>query len=102
MLAYFLLTLLIEIPIYFYFNRDKIGYSLLILFLANCLTWPLLNILYHTSSIHILLLEIGVAITEGFILFLFLNQPIDKAMLISFLQNALSAFIGIWINNIQL
>lgn len=102
MFKYLFLTLLIEIPIYFLFDRKRIAFSVLILVLANCFTWPLLNILFQTTQIHLLVLESGVTITEAFIIYYFLDQKPFKAFLISLVQNSATTFLGVWINHIRL
>lgn len=102
MLKYLALTMLIEIPIYFLFDRKKILYTILILILANCFTWPIINILFQTTNIHLLVLESGVTITEAFIIYQFLEQKFSKALLISLIQNSITTFIGIYINHIKL
>lgn len=102
MFKYLALTIAVEIPIYFLFDRKRISFSVLILVLANCFTWPLLNILYQTTNIHLLILESGVTVVEAFIIYFYLEQKFSKALLISFIQNATTTFLGIWINNIQL
>ena len=94
--------MLIEIPIYFLFVREKIAYSVLILILAHCFTWPILNILFHNTHIHLLILETGVTVVEAFVIYLFLEQKFQKAFLISFVQNVVTTFIGVWINHIKL
>ncbi len=99
---YLALTILMEVPVYFLFDRKRILFPVFILVLANCFTWPILNIHYHTTHIHLLALEAGVTLTEAFIICYFLEQKFHKALFISFLQNALTTFVGIWINNIRL
>lgn len=94
MFKYLALTIAIELPIYFLFNRSRIFYTILILILANFLTWPLLNILYHSTTIPLVILESGVTITEAAILYFYLEQPILKALLISSVQNIISTLIG--------
>ncbi|HNY54167.1 MAG TPA: hypothetical protein PKI86_01010 [Chitinophagales bacterium] len=102
MFKYLALTIAIEIPIYFLFDRKRILYSVFILVLANCFTWPIINILYQTTNIHLLILESGVTIVEAFIIYWFLEQKFSKALLISLVQNSVTTFLGIWINNIRL
>jgi len=102
MFKYLALTIAIEIPIYFLFDRKRILYSVFILVLANCFTWPIINILYQTTNIHLLILESGVTIVEAFIIYGFLEQKFSKALLISLVQNSFTTFLGIWINNIRL
>ncbi|MBK9792050.1 MAG: hypothetical protein IPP60_02855 [Sphingobacteriales bacterium] len=102
MFKYLALTIAIEIPIYFLFDRKRILYSVFILVLANCFTWPIINILYQTTNIHLLIFESGVTIVEAFIIYWFLEQKFSKALLISLVQNSVTTFLGIWINNIRL
>ncbi len=102
MFKYLALTIAIEIPVYFLFDKRRILFSVLILVLANCFTWPIINILYQTTNIHLLILESGVTLTEAIIIYYFLDQKFSRALLISFVQNAVTTFLGIWINNIKL
>ena len=102
MFKYLALTIAVELPIYFLFDSKRIAFSILILLLANCFTWPVINILYQTTNIHLLILESGVTITEAFIIYLFLDQKFSKALLISLIQNSSTTFLGIWINHIKL
>lgn len=102
MLKYLALTMLIEIPIYFLFDRNKVLFSILILVLANCFTWPIINILFQTTNIPLLILESGVTLVEAFIIYKFLGQKFLKALLISLIQNSITTFIGIYINHIKL
>lgn len=94
--------MLIEIPIYFLFDRNKVLFSILILVLANCFTWPIINILFQTTNIPLLILESGVTLVEAFIIYKFLGQKFLKALLISLIQNSITTFIGIYINHIKL
>lgn len=102
MFIYLALTMLIEIPIYFLFNRKRILYAIFILVLANCLTWPILTILLQNTNIHLLILEIGVTLTEALIIYHFLEQKCTKALLISLIQNGITTCFGIYINHIKL
>ncbi len=102
MFWYLLLTMVIEIPVYFLFDRRTIFYTIFILILANCLTWPIMNILYQHTQIHLLVLETGVTLVEAFIIYTFLDQPKIKALLISLIQNTITTMIGVWINHIKL
>ncbi|MEN9447117.1 MAG: hypothetical protein RJA25_407 [Bacteroidota bacterium] len=100
MFKYLALTIAIELPIYFLFNRNRVLFSILILVMANFFTWPILNILYHTTDIPLFILESGVTLTEAFIIYFFLEQKFSKAFLISFIQNTTSTLIGIYINHL--
>jgi len=102
MLKYLALTMLIEIPIYFLFDRKRILFSILILILANCFTWPIINVLYQQTNIHLLILETGVTLVEAIIIYYFLLPKFSKAFLVSLVQNSITTFIGIYINHIKL
>ena len=102
MLKFLALTMLIEIPIYFLFDRSKVLFSILILVLANCFTWPIINILYQTTNINLLILESGVTLVEAAIIYYFLAQKFSKALLISLIQNGITTTVGIYINHIKL
>lgn len=102
MFKYLALTIAVEVPVYFLFERKRIAFTILILILANCFTWPIINILYQTTNFHLLILESGVTITEAIIIYFFLEQRFSKALLISLIQNSITTFLGIWINHIKL
>ncbi|QQR97107.1 MAG: hypothetical protein IPK18_09425 [Sphingobacteriales bacterium] len=102
MFKYFFLTVIIEIPIFFIFFRNRIVFTICILFLANAFSWPLLNLLLHHTNIHLLYLELGVTVVEAIIIRIFLLQDFKKAFFISLLQNSITTAIGIYINNIKI
>ena len=73
LLYYFILTLVIELPVVIiYFKHQRIR-ALGIGFLLNLLTWPLLQVLLSESTININILECSVAIIEGIGYLLFLK-----------------------------
>ncbi|MBK6276456.1 MAG: hypothetical protein IPF58_18000 [Saprospirales bacterium] len=49
-----------------------------------------------------MILETGVTVVEAFVIYLFLEQKFQKAFLISFVQNVVTTFIGVFINHIKL
>lgn len=98
MFKYLALTIAIELPIYFIFDRKHILYSAFILILANFLTWPILNILHQTTTIPLFVLESGVTLTEAIIIYYYLNQSFKKAILISAVQNTTTTLLGIWLS----
>ncbi len=95
---YFLLTLLIELPIVWLFFRKQWKYALLVGFLLNLFTWPLLHMLLFTTSLNIHLMECGVALVEGIGYRLFLKSSWSKALFLGFLANGISYGIGELIN----
>ena len=97
--CYFILTLVIELPIVVLFFKNEWKYALLIGFLLNLFTWPLLHLLIFTFNIDINLLEIGVAITEGTGYWLLMKCNWKKGMLLGFLANGISYGIGVVLNN---
>ena len=102
MFKYLFFTLIIELPIVLFAFRNEWKTSLLIGVLLNLLTWPLLTLLYHYSKIPLLILEAGVFLIEALGYTIFLSSKWQKAAMVSFIANACSLLIGIWINDINL
>ena len=96
---YFLLTLIIELPIVVLFFKKEWQYALLIGFLLNLFTWPLLHVLLVYTNINLNILELSVAITESIGYFLLLQCSWKKAFLTGFAANILSYGIGIILNH---
>lgn len=97
--GYFILTLLLELPVVLLFFKSEWKFALLIGFLLNLFTWPLLHILLFYTGININVLEIAVAVTEGIGYRLLLNCSWKKAMLLGFLANGISYGTGLMLNN---
>jgi hypothetical protein len=97
--CYFLLTLALELPIVLLFFKTQWKQALLVGFLLNLFTWPLLHVLLYNAEININLLEIGVALAEGAGYLLLLNCRWQKAFFISFLVNGFSYGFGLILNN---
>ena len=95
---YFLLTLLIELPIVVLYFRKQWKQALWIGFLLNLFTWPLLHVFIFETRIDLNFLEIIIAITEGVGYFLLMKCKWWKGLLLSFLANGLSYGIGVLIN----
>lgn len=96
---YFLMTILIEMPVVLLFFRKQWKPVLLIGFLLNLFTWPLLHVLLFSTNANINILEMGVALTEGTGYWIFMQCGWRKAYAVSFLVNGLSYGIGLLINN---
>jgi len=96
--TYFLLTLLVELPIVCTSFRQQWRQALLVGFLLNLFTWPLLHLIIFSCNIDINILEIGVAVTEALGYWLLLKCSFKKALLVSFLANGISYGIGLVIN----
>ncbi|GAB2826761.1 hypothetical protein [Ferruginibacter profundus] len=96
---YFLLTLVIELPIVGVFFSKRWKYALLIGFLLNLFTWPSLNILLFYTHWNINVLEIGVAVTESAGYYLLMQCSWKKALLLGFIANAISYGIGVILNS---
>lgn len=95
---YFLLTLIIELPIVVVFFRKQWKQAVLVGLLLNLFTWPLLHIFLFESRMDINLLEIIIAVTEGLGYYLILKCKWWEALILSFLANGISYGIGILIN----
>jgi hypothetical protein len=94
---YFILTLIIELPLVVLFFKNEWKKALVAGLLLNLFTWPLLHLFIFESHININLLEIALAIIEGLGYYLLLKCKWQKAFLVSFFVNALSYAIGILI-----
>ena len=97
--GYFILTLVIELPLVLLFFKSEWKFALLIGFLLNLFTWPLLHILLYYTTINLNILEIGVAITESFGYYLLLQCNWKKAVAVGFTVNAVSYGVGVILNN---
>ena len=95
---YFLITLIIELPLVILYFKNQWKQALITGFLLNLFTWPLLHIFLFETVINILLLETGVAIVEGIGYFLIMKSKWWQALLLSFFVNGLSFGIGILMN----
>lgn len=96
---YFVLTLVLELPVVLFFFKADWKFVLLIGFLLNLFTWPLLHILLFYTGININILEIGVAITESTGYYLLMQCSWKKAIALGFTANAVSYGIGLLLNN---
>lgn len=96
MWLYFILTLLVEIPVYYLFKRTPLVFTVLTLFFANAFTWSCLHIILHYFNWNIYVLEFVIVWIEALILYFFLVGTFSKAFLISLVQNAASFFLGVW------
>lgn len=97
---YFLLTLVIELPIVFLFFKQDAKQALIAGFLLNLFTWPLLHVVLFYTHANINLLEVCVAITESIGYKLMMSCGWKKAVLLGFIANAASYGIGLLLNNI--
>ena len=96
---YFIITLIIELPIVVLFFKQERKFAVLIAFLLNLFTWPVLHILLHYTTIDVNVLEIGVAVTESIGYYLLMQCSWKKALALGFTANAISYGIGIILNN---
>jgi len=98
---FFILTLLIELPIaLLFFNREWKA-ALLIGFLLNLFTWPLLHIFLLNTGVDINILEIGVTITEAIGYKLLLRCNWKKACLVSIIANGASYGTGVLLDHLN-
>lgn len=95
---YFLLTLVIELPVVYLFFKKEAKQALIAGFLLNLFTWPLLHVLLFYTNVSINMLELGVAVTESIGYKLMMNCHWKKAILLGFIANAASYGIGLVIN----
>jgi hypothetical protein len=97
--CYFLLTLLLELPFVLLVFKKEWKQALLVGFLLNLFTWPLLHVLLSSTTININVLEAGVAITEGAGYYLLMQCNWKKAFILAFLVNGFSYGAGLILNH---
>lgn len=102
MFQYFFYTILMELPITIIAYSKEWQKMLLVGFLLNLFSWPLLTLLYFQTDIHLLLLELGVVLVEAIGFRLFFNGSFLKAFLVSLLANSVSLFVGVLLNGISI
>ena len=95
---YFLLTFLIELPILVIWLWPEWRQTLLIIFLLNLFTWPLLVLVYGITKWNIILLECFVVLSEGIGYRIFFKRNLATCMLMAFLVNSLSYIGGLIIS----
>jgi hypothetical protein len=86
-----ILTLLLEIPVVgFFFSRKKRKHAYLVVFLANLITWALVNIIRIKTNLNLDIVQLGVVAFEGFAYLIFMRCSWKKAFLVSIVANLLS------------
>jgi len=102
-----LLTLVIEIPIYFLFNKQSIKY-LLVVYLMNIVLNVLMNcyllFVFGATSAYVdalIVMELIVFAVEAFAIYWFKNIRF-KAFLIAYVANSVSLLIGLLFNRFNL
>jgi len=98
--AYLLLTIALEGAALAILMRKVSLFPQAVLALANCFTWPLLQVLWRNVGINIWLLEFSVAVVEGLILLLLLQPGKKHAWAYAFTVNAVSLGVGILLHGL--
>ena len=89
-----LLTILLELPIVgFFFKRKKRGNALLICFVVNIITWPLVNVIRLSTDWNMNIVEIGVVVTEAVAYSFLLQCGWRKGFLMSVAANTVSFLV---------
>lgn len=96
---YFFITLLLELPLTALFFKKEWKFALMIGFLVNLFTWPLLHVMLFYTGSNINLLEIGVAVTEAIGYKLLIQCSWKKSLLLGFIANAFSYGVGLILNH---
>ncbi len=92
------LTIVLEYLVYLVLLRqEKWHFLLLVSVLVNALTQPLASYFYRYIFPEFWLIEAGVWLAETFLLALLLGLRLNRALLLSFVANAFSAFCGLLI-----
>jgi hypothetical protein len=77
----------------------KVGWGRAFLFMLNinAITWPILQVLYSFYPEHIYLFEVGVALAEGLLIRMWFKWYWVKSILLGFILNVFSYFVGSYI-----
>jgi hypothetical protein len=95
---YFVITLLLEIPVVLYGYKKQWRTALVSCLLLNLFTWPLLAYLLLSTELDLLLLEAGVLLVEMTGYKFLLNSRWGKAFIVALTANGLSYGAGLLIN----
>ena len=98
LLLYFLLTLILEIPIILWLFRPNYRSAFVVALLLNAFTWPLLNYLFLYEGVNIYLLELSAATIESLGFKYLLNNRWGISFIAGFIANAFSFGCGLLIN----
>ncbi len=96
MYSYFFLlfiTIIFELITYFFFIKKPITRMVFFVILINCFTHPIATIAYAKFN-YLIIIEIGVFLTEIFLIKWLFEINYKKATIISFVANLLTAIIG--------
>jgi len=96
---YFFMTIFIELPAVVIWLWPDWKKALLIGFLLNLFTWPLLLTVYGLTKWNILLLEFVVVFIEGLGYTIFFKKKLIICLLMSLIANGLSYYAGLFIFN---
>lgn len=91
----FLITQLIETPLFCFLNKQEpLNNNIFAIVLTNTLTWPIATFLWNNSSISLLVIEIGVIIIETFIYSFIFGLEKNRAFIVSLVVNSASTLFG--------
>lgn len=71
--------------------------ALVIGFLLNLLTWPILVLLMWHTKLNLNLLEIGVALVESTGYWVFFKRPLWHCFVAGIIINGISYGLGVWL-----
>ena len=92
---YFLITIGLELPVVIAWLWPQWKMAMLIGFLVNAVTWPLLVTVYNYTHWNIIMLELFVVAIEAVSYRLFFNKRWLNCLFISFVANAISYSAGL-------
>ncbi|HRE36918.1 MAG TPA: hypothetical protein PK092_00645 [Chitinophagaceae bacterium] len=96
---FFVLTLVIEYPVIFFFYKKQWKELILPFLLLNLFTWPLLHFFLLTTDISLPVLELGVVIAEMTGYKFLMKSCWKKSFAAAFAANGVSYGAGMLINN---
>ena len=92
-ILYFLITIIVELPVIYYLTKIKFKEAIVYSFLINSFTWPLAMIAYHLEF-NFYLIEVLVALTESILLLALIQKNYLKLVITTLIMNAITAALS--------
>ena len=92
-ILYFLITIIVELPVIYYLTKIKLKEAIVYSFLINSFTWPLAMIAYNLGA-NFYLIEVLVALTESILLLALIQKNYLKLVITTLIMNAITAALS--------
>jgi|SRR3989344_2222840 len=92
-ILYFLITIIVELPVIYYLTKIKFKEAIVYSFLINSFTWPLAMIAYHLEF-NFYLIEVLVVLTESILLLALIQKTYPKLLIAAIIMNTITAALS--------